>query len=118
MKIKLSLLLVLPFVAFAGQNRYAAPVALAPAATCPAATCPADANRAECPLNTVSVAAPTTLSAAGLVFAIEEERLAHDLSGAASARWIAALGVTYQPQVLAAAEFATMIATSPGRGGR
>jgi hypothetical protein len=88
MKTKLSLLLVLPLVAFGAQNRPSAPVPPAPAPTpTPAATCPADGSNAACPLNALTLATPTTLSSAQLIFAIEEERVAHDLYAAAAARW-------------------------------
>lgn len=88
MKTKLSLLLVLPLLAFGAQNRNGAPVAPTPApAPTPAATCPADGGNAACPRNTVTPATPTTLASADLVFAIEEERVAHDIYAAAAARW-------------------------------
>jgi hypothetical protein len=86
MKTKLSLLLVLPLLAFGAQNRNGAPVAPAPAPT-PAATCPADGSNAACPMNSVTAATPTTLTSADLIFAIEEERVAHDIYAAAAARW-------------------------------
>lgn len=86
MNIKLSLLLVLPLLAFGAQNRNGAPGT--PASTPPcAANCPANGNNAACPLNPVTAGTPTTLTAAALVFALEEERLAHDLYATASARW-------------------------------
>lgn len=88
MKTKLSLLLVLPLLAFGAQNRNGAPVTPAPAPTpTPVATCPADGSNAACPMNTVTPATPTTLTSANLIFAIEEERVAHDIYAAAAARW-------------------------------
>ncbi len=86
MKTKLSLLLVLPLLAFGAQNRNGAPATPAPAPA-PAATCPADGTNAACPMNAISAATPTTLTAANLVFAIEEERVAHDIYAAAAACW-------------------------------
>jgi hypothetical protein len=88
MKTKLSLLLVLPLLAFAEPNRNAAPAKPAPVpAPPPAATCPAKGNNTNCPQNALGPLTPTSLSAAELVFAIEEERVAHDIYAAASARW-------------------------------
>ena len=88
MKTKLSLLLVLPLFAFGAQNRHGAPVTPAPAPTpTPAATCPADGSNAACPMKAVTAATPTTLTPTNLIFAIEEERVAHDLYAAAAARW-------------------------------
>lgn len=86
MKTKLSLLLVLPLIAFGAQTRNGAPVTAAPASA-PVATCPNNGDNAACPLNAVSAANPTTLSAANLISAIEEERVAHDIYAAAAARW-------------------------------
>jgi hypothetical protein len=88
MKTKLSLLLVLPLLAFGAQNRNGAPVTPAPVPVpTPAATCPADGSNAACPMNTVTTGTPTTLTSANLIFAIEEERVAHDIYAAAAARW-------------------------------
>ncbi len=88
MKTKLSLLLVLPLLAFGAQNRNGAPVTPAPVpAPTPAATCPVDGSNAACPMNSVTAATPTTLTSANLIFAIEEERVAHDIYAAAAARW-------------------------------
>lgn len=90
MKTKLSLLLFLPILAFGAQNRTGAIAKAAPlpaAPSVPAATCPAGDKNPSCPMSSISAAAPTTLPAAGLVFAIEEERVAHDIYAAANARW-------------------------------
>lgn len=84
MNTTLSLLLVLPVLAIGAQNRAGAPVTPPPA---PASACPAGATRGDCPLGAVDSTTPTSLSAAALVFAIEEERVAHDIYAAAFARW-------------------------------
>jgi hypothetical protein len=88
MKTQLSLLLVLPLLAIGAQNRNGAPAAPTAGPTPnPAATSPAGQNHAACPLTSVTAATPTTLSTANLIFAIEEERVAHDIYAAAAARW-------------------------------
>ena len=84
MKTQLVLALCLPLLAFGAQNRHSAPATAAGPG--PAAN-PDCSRRAECPLNLVTPATPTTLSANDLVFAIEEERVAHDIYVAASAKW-------------------------------
>lgn len=84
MKTKLVLVLCLPLLALAGQNRQGAPVSAAGAAPVATSDC---LRRTECPANLATSAAPTTLSATDLGFAIEEERVAHDLYAAASAKW-------------------------------
>lgn len=72
MKTNAGLLLLLPCLAFAAADR-ARPM------NCPSGS--------ECPANAVTAATPTTLPAADLVFAVEEERVAHDFYAAALARW-------------------------------
>lgn len=52
--------------------------------TGPRSDCPAGSD---CPITTVTPASPTSLAASELVFAIEEERMAHDVYAAAAARW-------------------------------
>lgn len=74
MKTKLILLLALPVVAFAAQNRN---VNRSPDA------CP---REKECPQAT-AISTPTTLPTSELIAAFEEERMAHDLYVAAAARW-------------------------------
>jgi hypothetical protein len=88
MKTKLSLLLVLPLFAFGAQNRNGAPVTPAPISTPPpAAARPADGSNAACAMDTLAAATPTSLTSADLIFAIEEERVAHDIYVVAAARW-------------------------------
>jgi len=84
MKTQLLLALCLPLLALGAQNRHGAPAT----ASGPGPAANADCVRsADCPLNSATSAAPTTLPASDLVFAIEEERVAHDLYAAASAKW-------------------------------
>jgi hypothetical protein len=84
MKTKLILALCLPLLAFAGQNRQGAPASAGGPGAAANPDCP---RTAECPLDAVTPATPTTLSAGDLAFAIEEERMAHDLYAAAAAQW-------------------------------
>ncbi len=84
MKTRLVLALCLPLLALAGQNRQGAPATAG--GPCAAAN-PDCVRRADCPLNLATPAAPTTLAAGDLTFAIEEERVAHDLYAAAFAKW-------------------------------
>lgn len=76
MKTKLVVLLALPLFAFGAQNRIGAPAAT-----------PVPTPSAACPSNAATPATPTTLAASDLIFAIEEERVAHDIYAAAAARW-------------------------------
>lgn len=117
MKIQLVLFLALPLLASGAQNR-------AGAGASTSGTNPACARSAECPLALVTAATPTTLSASDLPFAIEEERVAHDLYAAAATRWnlpvltnLAVRSVTYVPQVLAADDFSAFANSAPGGGG-
>lgn len=84
MKTRLLLAFCLPLAALAAQHRHGATAA----ASVPG---PADnpdcARSADCPLNLATPATPTSLSATDLLFAIGEERVAHDLYAAASAKW-------------------------------
>jgi hypothetical protein len=71
-------------LAFAAQNRQGAPATAGGPAAASNPDCP---RTAECPLNAVTPATATTLSAGDLSFAIEEERMAHDIYVAAAAKW-------------------------------
>lgn len=84
MKTQLVFALCLPLFAFGAQNRHGAPAAAAGTAPATNSSC---VGSADCPLNLATSATPSTLAASDLVFAIEEERVAHDLYAAASARW-------------------------------
>lgn len=84
MKTKLILVLGLPLLALAGQNRQGAPVTAVGSAPAAANNCPSNAG---CPLAADTALAPTTLSGSQLLFAIEEERVAHDLYAAAASKW-------------------------------
>ena len=84
MKTKLTLLLCLPLLALAAQNRRGAPATSAGVALVTNQDC---INGDACPLNLASPVTPTTLAASDLDFAIEEERVAHDVYAAASAKW-------------------------------
>lgn len=84
MKNPLFLTLCFPLLAFGAPNRSGPPAAGPGVAPGAGLNCPA---RVDCPLALATPAAPTTLKAADLVFAIEEERVAHDLYVAAAARW-------------------------------
>lgn len=110
MKTKLILLLTLPVVALAAQDR---------AGNCNPANGPRDR---ECP-GTVTVSTPTTLSLPDLIAGYEEERMAHDLYVAAAERWnlpvfthIAAAEVRHAAalQQLAGTVAATLPANEPG----
>ena len=84
MKTKLVIALCFPLLAFAAQNRQGAPATAGGPAAASNPDCP---RTAECPLNAVTPATATTLSAGDLSFAIEEERMAHDIYVAAAAKW-------------------------------
>lgn len=73
MKTKLCLVLFIPGLALAAQS--AGPAV------------PNAAQRANCVVTSLSPATPTTLPAADLIAAIEEERMAHDVYVAAAAKW-------------------------------
>lgn len=84
MKTSLFLLVSLPVALFGAQNRVG-PNASAPADNPPAArACP---MAGDCALTAVNVNSPSTLPAADLIAAIEEERVAHDLYVEAARRW-------------------------------
>jgi len=84
MKTKLVLALCLPLLVFAGPNRQGAPATARGPGAAANLDCP---GTAECPRKALTPATPTTLSAGDLSFAIEEERMAHDLYAAAAAKW-------------------------------
>jgi len=86
MKTQIGLLLVLPLLAVAAQNRQGPSFSPAPIVP-PVSARPVDCDRSACPLNLARSTQPTTLAPADLIFAIEEERVAHDIYAAASARW-------------------------------
>jgi len=73
-------------MAVAAQNRQG-PSASHAATVPPVSARPGDCDRSACPLNPATSTQPTTLAQADLVFAIEEERVAHDIYAAAFARW-------------------------------
>lgn len=83
MKTKLILCLLFPAVALAAPGRFGAPAQSTNRGGPGAGLC----MSADCPLNSVTLTAPTTLAAADLVFGVEEERVAHDLYVAAFERW-------------------------------
>jgi hypothetical protein len=83
MKTKLILCLLLPTVAFAAPGRFGVSASSTNRGGPGAGLCVSD----DCPLNAVTLTAPTTLAAADLVFGVEEERMSHDLYVAAFERW-------------------------------
>ncbi len=87
MKTKLTIALLIPVFALAAQNRYGGG---GPGNSMGGRGGPGGQNcprQAECPLNLVSMTSPTTLPAAEVVYAFEEERVAHDLYTAAAEKW-------------------------------
>lgn len=84
MKTKLILCLFLPSLALAAPGRFGAPAASSNRGGPGAGAC---LIGADCPLNAVTPAAPTTLATADLGFGVEEERMSHDLYVAAFERW-------------------------------
>lgn len=84
MKPILALALCVPVLTLAAPQRYRGGQADNPSAGPRNQNC---AGRAACPLSTTAVTTPTSLPAAELVSALEEERVAHDLYAAAAARW-------------------------------
>lgn len=96
MKTFLSLLLLVPALAVSAQNRNGASngagagagVGVGAGAGVRASNpCPNSGSPSDCPVAAINPAQPTSLGFADLTFAIEEERVAHDLYAAAFARW-------------------------------
>jgi hypothetical protein len=78
---KTLLLLLVPFVALAAQNRPD------PGTGAPGRNISTGCPRGDCPVASLSASTPTSLSAADLTAALDEERVAHDLYQTAAERW-------------------------------
>ncbi len=111
MKSKLVLLLCLPLLAFGAQTRQGP--SAAPAGSGPVAN-DNYINSAGCPLDLTTPATPTTIPASDLLLAIEEERVAHDIYVAASAKWNPRVFVSIAAAEVRHAAALTQLAASAG----